>query len=112
MTQPRLASLLREARLQHGMSLRDVERATGIGNAHVSQLETGTIGKPDPALLWTLAELYGLEFEDLIGLAGHSLGGTAGRGFSVALRALSELTEQERRDVLTYMAELKRRRHD
>ena len=47
-----LASALRDARLSRGMSLREVERRTGIGNAHLSQLETGTIVRPEPALVW------------------------------------------------------------
>jgi transcriptional regulator with XRE-family HTH domain len=106
-----LASVLRDARGRRGMSLRDVERSTGIANAHLSQLETGTIARPEPALLWDLATLYDLDFGDLLELAGR--GGRAdarGERMTVALRALGELNAEEQAEVLRFMAELKRRR--
>jgi transcriptional regulator with XRE-family HTH domain len=106
-----LASVLREARQSRGMSLREVERRTGIGNAHLSQLETGTIARPEPALIWELAVLYELDFADLLELAGRGAGTDArGEQMTVALRALGELTAQEQSEVLQFMAELKRRR--
>ena len=93
------------------MSLRDVQRRTGIGNAHLSQLETGTIARPEPALIWDLAVLYDLDFAELLELAGHGSGQqAAGERMTVALRALGELTAQEQSEVLQFMAELKRRR--
>jgi len=92
---------------QRGMSLRDVERATGIDNAHLSQLETGKIRKPDLSLLWQLAGVYELKFDELIRLAGHGVGDAS---MTVAMRALGDLTEDERRDVIAYMTRLKRRR--
>jgi transcriptional regulator with XRE-family HTH domain len=110
-TEPSLAQILREARQRRGMSLRDVERDTGIRNAHLSQLETGTIGKPEMALLWELAVLYGLDFDELLRLAGHAGAASGGRGrMTVALRALGELSPEDQAEALRYMAELKRRR--
>ena len=106
---PTLGSVLREARRGRGMSLRDVQRRTGIGNAHLSQLETGTIARPEPALIWDLAVLYDLDFAELLELAGHGAH-AAGERMTVALRALGELTAQEQSEVLQFMAELKRRR--
>jgi HTH-type transcriptional regulator, competence development regulator len=108
MSERLLGTVLRDARVERGMSLRAVERASGISNAHLSQLETGKIGKPDLALLWELASLYQLDFEELLRLAGHPVAG--GGSLTVALRAMSELTDAERRDVLTYIADLRRRR--
>jgi transcriptional regulator with XRE-family HTH domain len=106
-----LASVLRDARRREGLSLRDVERGTGIGNAHHSQLETGTIARPEPALLWELSVLYGLDFGDLLELAGRGARSDArGERMTVALRALGELTAEEQSEVLRFMAELKRRR--
>jgi len=108
---PTLGSVLREVRQARGMSLRDVERRTGIGNAHLSQLETGTIARPEPALIWDLAVLYDLDFTELLELAGHGQGPhAAGERMTVAVRALGELTAQEQSEVLQFMAELKRRR--
>jgi transcriptional regulator with XRE-family HTH domain len=107
MPQHDLAGVLRGARRARAMTLRDVERATGIGNAHLSQLETGKIRKPDLSLLWELARLYELEFEELIRLAGHRAGDSS---ITVAMRALGDLTADEREDVIAYMARLRRRR--
>jgi transcriptional regulator with XRE-family HTH domain len=94
------------------MSLRDVERAIGIRNAHLSQLETGTIARPDLALLWDLAELYEVEFGELAKLAGHATDGDgAGKlDVTVALRALRELTDEDRAEALRYITSLRRRR--
>jgi transcriptional regulator with XRE-family HTH domain len=109
-----LGAALRAARECHGLSLRDVERRTGIRNAHLSQLETGVIVRPEMALLWDLAAVYELDFSELLRLAGHTGGPeTAGerrQRMTVALRALGELTPEEQAAALEYMAELKRRR--
>jgi HTH-type transcriptional regulator, competence development regulator len=106
-----LGSVLREARQRLGMSLREVERRTGIANAHLSQVETGTIVRPEPALLWDLSVLYDLDFATLVELAGHGRGTDArGQRMTVALRALGELTADEQSAVLRFMDELKRRR--
>jgi transcriptional regulator with XRE-family HTH domain len=96
------------------MSLRDVERRTGIQNGHLSQLETGTITKPDLALLWELAVLYDLDFGELLELSGHA-GSPSTRGeqrqrLTVALRALGDLTPEEQADTFRFIADLKRRR--
>lgn len=113
---PRLGAVLRAARGRAGLSLRDVERRTGLRNAHVSQVETGAIAKPEMAMLWELAALYGLDFTELLSLAGHAgTGESSGRQrrrMSVALRAMGELSPSEQADALRYMAELKRRRDD
>ena len=86
-------------------------RRTGIGNAHLSQLETGTIVRPEPALVWELAVLYDLDFAELLELAGRAGRGDAGgERMTVALRALGEMNAQELSEVLQFMAELKQRR--
>jgi transcriptional regulator with XRE-family HTH domain len=111
-----LGEVLRGARAAAGLSLRDVERRTGIRNAHLSQIETDTIAKPEMAILWELAALYGLDFARLLALAGHVTGGsTSGaqrRRMTVALRALSRLTPGDQAEALRFMAELKARRDD
>ena len=119
MTEPRpeetLGAALRAARAASGLSLRDVERRTGIRNAHLSQIETDTIAKPEMAILWELASLYGVDFGRLLALAGHTGGGDAsGRRhrMTVALRALSQLSPGDQDEALRFMAELKARRGD
>ena len=55
-----LAAILSGARSRLGWSLRDAERATGVPNAHLSQLETGKIGHPGIGVLVKLAKAYGI----------------------------------------------------
>jgi HTH-type transcriptional regulator, competence development regulator len=110
-----LGAVLRAARGARGLSLRDVERRTGIRNAHLSQIETDTIAKPEMAILWELASLYDVDFARLLALAGHTGGETSGsrrHRMTVALRALGELSPAEQAEALRYMAELKARRRD
>lgn len=111
-----LGAVLRSARAAAGLSLREVERRTGLSNAHLSQIETDTIGRPEMSILWELSALYGLDFGRLLALAGHAgEGETSGRRrrrMTVALRAMSELSPREQEEALRYMAELKARRGD
>jgi len=109
-----LGSLLKRARAERDMSLREVERRTEVRSGHLSQIETDTIAKPEMAILWELAALYGLDFTRLLSLAGYATGReTSGRQrqrTTVALRALGELSPREQADALRYMAELRSRR--
>ena len=109
-----LGAVVREARKAAGLSLREVERRTGIGNGHLSQIETDTIARPEMDILWDLAALYGLDFARLLALAGHvgrpAESARQRRRTTVALRALGELTPADQEEALRYMAELKSRR--
>src|ERR1044072_2027722 len=112
----KLGTALAQARRRSGLSLRAVERLTGIRSDHLSQLETGRIAKPEMAMLWELASVYGLDFEELLELSGQ-VGGreTPNRGrrrMTVALRALRELSPAEQTETLRFTAELKARRSD
>jgi transcriptional regulator with XRE-family HTH domain len=55
-----LGGLLADLRTAKGLSLRQVEEATGkaVSNAYLSQLEKGKIRKPSPNVLHSLAEVY------------------------------------------------------
>lgn len=109
-----LGKLLKDARARSGLSLREVERRTGIRNGHLSQLETGAIGKPEMAILWELAATYGVDFGQLLALAGYGdhHGGSARQRqrMTVALRAMQELSAADQAEALRFMAELKARR--
>lgn len=66
-----LGPALAAARLRRGWTLRDVERETGLPNAHISQLETGAIKAPGITVLVKLAKAYGLPLRPLLELAGQ-----------------------------------------
>jgi transcriptional regulator with XRE-family HTH domain len=109
-----LGRKLQKAREERGWSLREVEEKTGIHNAHLSQIEKGKIERPDPNILWTLATLYELSFPELMRLAGHverDHSDTRRRSLAgAALYALDDLSPNEQRQVLDFMADLKRER--
>ena len=67
----RLARELRRLRNMKECSLRDVEEATGISNAYVSQLERGQATGPSPHKLYKLAEFYDTSYEALMRAAGY-----------------------------------------
>lgn len=50
--------ILKKNRMRIAMSLRDVELATGISNAHLSQIETGKIKNPSFWIVCKLFKLY------------------------------------------------------
>jgi transcriptional regulator with XRE-family HTH domain len=66
-----LAEVLTAARKAKGWTLRQAERATGIPNAHLSQIETGTIEHPAANLILVLCGPYDLDLLDTLRLAGH-----------------------------------------
>jgi transcriptional regulator with XRE-family HTH domain len=53
------------------VSLREVERQTGISNEYLSQLERGVATKPAPDVLQKLAKFYGAPYESLLMAAGY-----------------------------------------
>lgn len=66
-----LGLYLRSARTRKGLTLRDVERETGVSNAYLSQLEGGKIKQPSPAVLQKLADFLEADFMKVMRLAGH-----------------------------------------
>lgn len=56
-------------RLRGGMSLREIQRLTGISNSYLSQIEKGE-RRPGPRVLRRLAALYGVGVQPLLQKAG------------------------------------------
>lgn len=109
---PYLASL----RTAKGLTLREVEDATGreVSNAYLSQLEHGRIAKPSPNILYSLAAVYGVAYEKLMEKAGyiaaagsHKAGQKHGR---VATFAIENLTPEEEDELISYLAYLRSRK--
>lgn len=111
-----LGQRLRAARIERGWSLRQAEDATGIHNAHLSQIETGTITRPGQPMLWTLAETYGLDYAELLQLAGHTTtdsdAQTKRQLAGALLRGLEDLNEDDQLELLAQLEELRRHRHE
>ena len=71
-TPPSLGSRLKAARKALHWTLRQAERRSGVPNAHISQLETGTIRHPSTGVLVRLSGAYGISLTELITLAGRA----------------------------------------
>ena len=66
-----LGKWLKGERKKYGWSLRYVEDLTGVSNAHIAQIETGRIRRPDADLLVKLARVYELDGERVLYSAGY-----------------------------------------
>jgi transcriptional regulator with XRE-family HTH domain len=107
-----LGVLLTDLRAAKGLSLRDVEEATGgaVSNAYLSQLEKGKIRKPSPNVLHRLAAVYGVPYESLMEKAGYLLPSTKpGPRRRLAAFAIDDLTAEEEEELLKYLAFLRSR---
>ncbi len=65
-----LGQELKKAREINGFTLRDVENSIGISNAYLSQMENDKIKNPSANILYKLASLYEIIFEELLEKAG------------------------------------------
>lgn len=66
-----LGPKLREVRESNDQSLRFVERASGLSNGYLSQLERNEVEHPSPTVLRKLADGYGIDFLVLMQWAGY-----------------------------------------
>jgi transcriptional regulator with XRE-family HTH domain len=106
-----LGALLADLRTAKGLSLREVEEATGkaVSNAYLSQLENGKIKKPSPNVLHSLAEVYVVPYEALMEKAGYLLPNesSGGRRKRLAAFPTDDLTGEEEEELLKYLAFLR-----
>ena len=104
-----LAKTLRDRREELRLSLREVERRTGISNAHLSQIETGKIERPEVSLLFQLANVYDLDLVQLMQLGGHLVAGGAASERALtaaALRAVGNLPVHQKAEALNFIRRL------
>ena len=104
---------LKTARELRNLSLREVETATGISNAYLSQLENNKIKKPSPHFLHKLAALYGIGYELLMEQAGYVQRKKQDGAKTLAGAALfseEKLTSEEEEKLAEYLAFLRRKR--
>jgi transcriptional regulator with XRE-family HTH domain len=105
-----LGEYLRNLRVARKMSLREVEDASGVSNAYLSQLEQGKITKPSPHFLHKLAGCYVVSYETLMTKAGYitteepgTAKATKQRKGQLAPSALGELTRSEEEELLKFL---------
>lgn len=109
-----LAQTLRGRREQLGLSLREVQARTGISNAHLSQIETGKIERPEIGLLFELAEAYDLDFVELMVQSGQLPAPSKGSERALtaaALRAVGRLPLHQKAETLNFVRRLAQKGH-
>lgn len=114
-TSQTIGEYLKLARNAANLTLREVEIKTNkaVTNGSLSQIENGHTKRPTPNVLWNLANLYGIDYADLLRRAGHHTPGDAAPGseaMNVPLRAIEELDDDERQELMEYIAFLHQRR--
>lgn len=108
-----LGALIRKARQDVSMSLRDVEEATSkeVSNGYLSQLESGKISKPSPHVLYTLSTVLSVDYETLMQRAGYILPNTprakGAKHGRAATFAIDNLTTDEEAQLLEFLAFLR-----
>lgn len=100
-----LGQTLKETRELIPLTLRQVEEATGISNAYLSQLENDKIKKPSASVLYKLASIYNVPLDNLLGAAGIIQQYTPIQSKLLNEIALSagELTTDEQDELLKYL---------
>jgi transcriptional regulator with XRE-family HTH domain len=103
-----IGEYLSRGRKQKRLSLREVEAATGISNAYLSQLENNRIQEPSPTILDKLSSTYGIPYIECLRLAGYPVpkGITTSR---IAAR-LGETTKEEEDALAEYLQFLRLQR--
>ena len=66
-----LGTYLIQLRNEKGYSQRDVAEKCGVSAAEISRIESGKRRKPSPTLLKAMAQALGVEYSDLMKLAGY-----------------------------------------
>jgi HTH-type transcriptional regulator, competence development regulator len=105
-------AVLKQARGVRGLSVADAARAATISPAYLSRLESDTVKKPSPHVLHQLSEALGIPYAGLMRLSGYRVPGhtdaqTAG---AVSAALFGDLTDDERDELLEYLAWYRSRR--
>ena len=97
-----LGATLKQARELAGYTLRQIEEATGISNAYLSQLENEKIKRPSANVLYKLAKIYRMELDMLLS-AGGIIDGEGKINAILAPLPTIDLTKEEERQLLEYL---------
>jgi len=102
---PSLGEYLKRARESSQLTLREVEKQTGVSNAYISQLESGKVAQPSPNILHKLCTLYGASYAEAFQLSGYPSPRVARPSNGNApLQRLGQVTNQEAEELEKYLA--------
>jgi HTH-type transcriptional regulator, competence development regulator len=107
-----IGAVLRRARGIRGLSGADTARAASISPAYLSKLESDAVKKPSPPVLHRLSEALKVPYADLMRLSGYRIPGesSASPNESVGAALFADLTDDERDELLEYLAWYRARR--
>ena len=107
-----IGAVLRQARDVRELSAVDTARSAGISAAYLSKLENDAVKKPSPPVLHRLSEALAVPYAELMRLSGYRVPGesSAPAAGSVAAALFADLSEDEREELLEYLAWYRARR--
>ena len=105
-------AVLRQAREVRALSAIDAARAAGISPAYLSKLENDAVKKPSPHVLHQLSEALAVPYAELMRLSGYRLPDTGEQSATATVGAalFADLTDDEREELLEYLAWYRARR--
>lgn len=68
-----IKDIIRNKRIEHGMTMKDLARAVGISEGTISRWESGEILNMRRDKVARLGEIFGIPVEQLMGWKDHSL---------------------------------------
>lgn len=107
-----LGATLKQARGVRGLSVVDAARAATISPAYLSRLESDAVKKPSPQVLHQLSQVLAMPYAQLMRLSGYPVPGLPDQAAATAASAalFADLTEDERDELLEYLAWYRARR--
>ena len=109
---PSFGAMLKLARAVRALSAVDAARAAGISGAYLSKLENDAVKKPSPHVLHQLSEALAVPYTELMRLSGYRVPGEHDRRpiDTVGAALFADLTDDEREELLAYLAWYRARR--
>ena len=107
-----IGAVLRQAREVRMLSAVEAARAAGISAAYLSKLENDAVKRPSPNVLHRLSEALAVPYAELMRLSGYRVPGEAAASPAGAVSAalFADLTDDERDELLEYLAWYRARR--
>ena len=109
---PAIGRLLKRTRQVRALSASDVARAAGISAAYLSKLEHDAVKKPSPPVLHQLSEALAVPYAELMRLSGYPVPGDdlPAKADTIGAALFADITEDERDELLEYLAWYRARR--
>lgn len=107
-----IGTALKQAREVRMLSAVEVARGAGISPAYLSKLENDAVKKPSPLVLHRLSEALAVPYAGLMRLTGYLVPGEsdAKPADTVGAALFADLTDDERDELLEYLAWYRARR--